>query len=45
MLTLKHLQGAFHSESASNTFTLPSTGGNSVLVTNSSTSTLNETKL
>ena len=34
------LQGAPHSESASNTLTLPSTGGNSVLVTNSSTSTL-----
>ena len=34
------LQGAPHSESASNTLTLPSSGGNSTLVTDSSTSTL-----
>jgi len=34
------LIGAPHSESATNTLTLPSSGGNSVLVTNSSTSTL-----
>ena len=34
------LIGAPHSESATNTLTLPSTGGDSVLVTDSSTSTL-----
>ena len=34
------LQGAPHSESASNTLTLPSSGGNSTLVTDASTSTL-----
>ena len=34
------LIGAPHSESATNTLTLPSSGGNSVLVTNSSTSIL-----